>query len=603
MLKRTSDDIQFVPYQQEGEPARRAGLVRVEVDLAGLSDNDIQILGHLCEAVDCINPIYRDQFESKTSMIRHLVSRLRRVASPEEKVTLDNYRTLLDLQNSPFSHLPRKNHLLGLERSAAEELVKKCNSARVERDFEAAAPFLFDGLTLPDRANFYPEDLSEEGLDSLGDKSKIVNSSVVRDRKGLKVILNEERYRKDLDAAIAHLKRARELSDNPSFQLFLDAKILEMTFGTTEARRLADYTWVRHTSKLDVVISSAIEVYLDNWKNARGAAAGAVLVENPAATELLHALISHFAEFEATAPWTYKKEKIDEATLPKLKFVDALNWSGDYVNGPMTIIAQSLPNDEWVIQKIGSVNLVYYNTGRAIHKVSGLLAAKEFLPSRTYEKQAPLLFDASQLHSALHELGHTTGMMDPQHREKQPREYLEVEYSGLEETRAELFGLWAMPLLVREGDIEEATMNAAYNAMLMAMVTSLKFEPKQAHNKARNMMWHFFLEKGGISVSEEDGRTRYETNLAKIHEVTTEMLRDVANTKASGLKEKAQQFRKKWCYDDKLRPEIESRTKEFPLGRGLIFPKLKRDGERFVPALVYPKSFSQQEKFERDLLS
>jgi hypothetical protein len=602
-LKHSSNEIQFIPYQQHGEPARRAGIVRVEVDLTGLSDNDIQILGHLCEAVDCINPIYRDQFESQTAMIRRLISRLRRVASPEEKIVIDNYRTLLDLQNSPFSHLPRKNHLLGLEKDAIQELVKKCESARVERDFEAAAPFFFEGLVSPDRANFYPEDLSEEELESLGDKSKIVNSSVIRDRKGLKVVLNEERYRKDLNSAIEHLKRARELSDNPSFQLFLDAKIIEMSFGTTEARRLADYTWVRHTSKLDIIISSAIEVYLDNWKNARGAAAGAVLVENPAATELLHALIGHFAEFEATAPWTYKKEKIDETTLPKLKFVDVLNWSGDYVNGPMTIIAQSLPNDEWVIQKIGSVNLVYYNTGRAIHKVSGLLAAKEFLPSRTYEKQAAFLFDASQLHSALHELGHTTGMMDPQHREKQPREYLEVEYSGLEETRAELFGLWAMPLLVRNGVIEEATMNAAYNAMLMAMVSSLKFEPKQAHNKARNMMWHYFFEKGAISVSEEEGQTRYETNLSKIHEVTAEMLQDVANTKASGSKELAQKLREKWCYDDKLRPEIESRTKNFPLGRGLIFPKLKQDGERFLRSLVYPKSFSKQEKFERELLS
>jgi hypothetical protein len=269
----------------------------------------------------------------------------------------------------------------------------------------------------------------------------------------------------------------------------------------------------------------------------------------------------------------------------------------------MTIIAQSLPNDDWVIQKIGSVNLVYYNTGRAIHKVSGLLSAQEFLPARTYEEQSSSLFDASQLHSALHELGHTTGMMDPQHREKQPREYLEVEYSGLEETRAELFGLWAMPLLVREGVIEEAAMQAACNAMLMAMITGLKFEPKQAHNKARNMMWHYFMEKGAISVSEEEGRTRYEANKAKFHEVTTEMLRDVANTKASGSKELAQQFREKWCYDDKLRPEIENRTKDFPLGRGLIFPKLKQDGERFLPELVYPKSFSKQDKFECDLLS
>ena len=45
-MKRTSDEIQFVPYIQSGEPPRRAGLVRVDVNLDGLSDNDIQVMGH-----------------------------------------------------------------------------------------------------------------------------------------------------------------------------------------------------------------------------------------------------------------------------------------------------------------------------------------------------------------------------------------------------------------------------------------------------------------------------------------------------------------------------------------------------------------------------
>jgi hypothetical protein len=580
--------MEFVPYQQKGEPPRRAGLVRVGFDLAGLSENDVQILGHLCQAVDLINPVYRDQFEATTPTIRRLVHRLGEVADEKEKVALQNYTTLLDLQNSPFSLLPRKNHLLPLERSAVERLVKKCKGQEAQQDFEVGAPYLFEGLATPDRAGFYPPDLSDKELEALGEGGKIVNSSVRREPKGVRVVLNEEHYRADLDGIIAHLRRARELSNDPMFQLYLDAKIIELTFGTKETRRLADYAWVRHTSRLDIIISSAIEVYLDNWKNARGAAAGAVLVENPVATELLRALTDRFAEFESTAPWTHKKHEIDRETLPKLKFVDVLNWAGDYVNGPMTIIAQSLPNDDWVIRKIGSVNLVYYNTGRAVHKVSGELAAQEFLPASAFERDRPLLFDARQLHSALHELGHTTGMMDPDHRDKEPREYFEAEFSPLEEARAELFGLWAMPLLAKDGIITEETVLAGYNAMVLTMLTSLKFEPTQAHNKARNMMWHYFIDKGAVAVTQEGGKTKYEAHVAKFREATTEMLRIIGDTKASGDKARAQQFREKWCYDDKLRPEIEERTKE---------------GERFKPEFVYPASFSDQAKFSKDLLS
>jgi hypothetical protein len=57
--------ITYVPYQQTGEPDRRAALVRVDFPLAGLSDEDIQVLGHLSEAVSLMNPVYRDQFEPK----------------------------------------------------------------------------------------------------------------------------------------------------------------------------------------------------------------------------------------------------------------------------------------------------------------------------------------------------------------------------------------------------------------------------------------------------------------------------------------------------------------------------------------------------------
>lgn len=602
-MQRTSDEIQFVPYVQFGEPPRRAGLVRVEMDLTGLSDNDVQVIGHLAEAVELMNPIYRDQFEPKTPIIRRLIHRLHEVADGEEKTALENYATLLDLQNSPFSFLPRKNHLLALDRCAVEALVEKCKDTQVQRDFEAASPYFFDGLELPDRAGFYPSDLSDEELKSLGDDGKIVNSSVVRDGKDLRVVLNEERYRANLFAAIEHLRRAREFADEPSFQLFLDAKIEELSFGTEEGRRLADFTWVRHTSKLDIILGSAVEVYLDNWKNARGAAAGAALIENSEATQQLQTLIERYAKFEETAPWKHKKQEIDPETLPNLKFVDVLSWAGDYVNGPMTIIAQSLPNDDWVIRKVGSVNMVYLNTGRAIHKISGKLAAKEFLSSAAFEKYASLLFEASQLHSALHELGHTTGMMDAEHQDKQPREYFEAEFSPMEEARAELFGMWAMPLLYKDGVISKETMEAGYIGMVLTMLTSLKFEPKQAHNMARNMMWHYFIDKGAITRLQEDGKTKYEANFARIHDVTTEMLAIVGDTKASGDKSLAQAFREKWCYDDKLRPEIEKRTKDFPLGRGLIFPKLKKKGDHFTRELVYPDSFSSQEKFTRELIS
>ena len=110
------------------------------------------------------------------------------------------------------------------------------------------------------------------------------------------------------------------------------------------------------------------------------------------------------------------------------------------------------------------------------------------------------MFEGSQIHSALHELGHTTGAMDPEHQGKQARDYLEAEYSPLEEARAELFGMFAMSRHgPKDGIIQRKdSPYAGHYSMLVSMVQGLRFIPEQAHVKARNLMYHFFEQNGGL---------------------------------------------------------------------------------------------------------
>ncbi|MCX6600152.1 MAG: hypothetical protein NT025_01140 [bacterium] len=592
--------ITHVPYQQTGEPDRKAALVRVDFPLAGLSDEDIQVLGHLSEAVSLMNPVYRDQFEPKTPLIHRLLSALLPHASSEQQTAIRNYLAILDLQNSPYSLLPRKNHLLGLKEAEVKALVKKAGAS--EKDFEIAAPFLFEGLALPDKVGMYPEDMTEEEWSALGDAANIVNAMFERQNGKLTMRLNEERYRANLVPIIHHLEAAREHCRYPEFRVYLDGKIEELRHGTKESRRVADFLWIRHRAPIDLILSTALEVYLDNWKNARGEAAGAVYIENAEAQSLLKALVDKLPQLEAVAPWTHKKQGIDPSKLPHLRFVDVLNWSGDYVNGPQTIIAQSLPNDDWVVNNIGSVNLVYRNTGLAVHAVSGDLMAAEFMTKAAFEEYRELMFDAGQIHSALHELGHTTGAMDPQHREKQARDYLEAEYSPLEEARAELFGMFAMTRVAQDGIISGKMAGAGHYTMLVSMVQGLRFMPEQAHVKARNMMYHYLRNKGGIEEVMEDGKRKFRLNFSLLDDLVEHLLGDFGNIKAAGDKAKAAAMRAEFCLEDPLRQEIQDRTAQFPLGRGLIFPQFKKSGDRYLAELEYP-SFGDQPKFQAGLLT
>jgi len=589
--------ITYVPYQQHGETARQAALVRVEFPLSGKSDDDIQVLGHLADAVSLMNPVYRDQFEPKSAVLQRLMACLIPVASAEQKTLLQNYLTILNLQNSPYSLLPRKNHLLGIPETAVKILVEKVGGGELKNDLEKVAPFLFEGLALPDKAGLYPPDMTEEEWKALGEDANIVNAMFERKDGRIAMRMNEDHYRATLRPIIHHLEAAREKSSHPEFRIYLDGKIEELRHGTKESRRIADFLWIRSNSPIDLILSTALEVYLDNWKNARGEAAGAVYVENTDAQNLLKALVDRLANLEATAPWMHKKLNIDPSKLPHLRFVDVLNWSGDYVNSPMTIIAQSLPNDDWVVSNVGSVNLVYRNTGKAIHQVSGDLMAEEFMTREAFEEYRELMFEGSQIHSALHELGHTTGAMDPAHQGKQARDYLEAEYSPLEEARAELFGMFAMTRIAKEGIISGKMAAAGHYSMLVSMVQGLRFKPEQAHVKARNMMYHYFCKKGGIEEVTENNKRKFRINLETIDDLVESMLADFGNIKAAGDKDKAAATRTEYCFEDALRLEVEQRTAQFPLGRGLIFPHLKKAGDRYLPELVYPASFNDQSKF------
>ncbi len=594
-----SSEITYVPYRQIDEPPRKAAFTRVEFSLDGFTEAEIQVLGHLAEAVALMNPIFRDQYEPMTARVQRFVRKLADVASTDQKTAIQNYLTLLDLQNSPYTLLPRKNTILSLSETEVKELMRKAGG--LDQDYDAVAPFLFGKLGVPDRAGFYPPDMNDEDWKQLGEDANVVNSSVYRDNGRVRIRLNEEKYRATLEGAIEHLKAARDASQHPEFRIYLDSKIEEMRHGTTESRRLADFMFIRHGGKIDIVISTALEVYIDNWKNARGEAAGVVYVENAEAQAMLKAFVDILPELERTAPWAHRKLMIDPAKLPRLRFVDVLNWSGDYVSSPGTIIAQSLPNDDWVVSNIGSVNLVYRNTGKAVHKLSGGISAQEFLPNAAVAKYGDLIFEATQIHSALHELGHTTGAMDPEHQAKQARDYLENEYSSLEEARAELFAMWSIPRVAKAGIISKETSDAGQYGMLLSMIAALRFIPEQAHNKARNLMYHYFLTHGGIVQVQEDGKTKFALDLPKLDLQVSDLLATIGNIKAAGDKAGAATLREQWCFVDPLREEIDQRSAILPLGRGLIFPKLKMKDGKYLAELEYPAEFSDQEKFKAEL--
>ncbi|MCF7947679.1 MAG: hypothetical protein K9M94_03670 [Spirochaetia bacterium] len=582
----------FVPYKQKGEPQRHAGIIKVEVPLAELTENQLQLVGHLNRAADEMNHIFVQQCFQDTPQIAAFLQKIRPFLGNDEQQWLDEYNTVLHLQNGPWTDVPRKNHQLQVPYQSVEKAAGQAGESNRLNRFKS---FLFDAEEFPRRVEFYPKEMTEAQLKELGPEGIKVNTVVRKENGSFVALRNEELFQAACRRAAAHLTEARKWAEDPEFSLYLDAKIEELHTGSDEARRLSDYHWIRHSSSIDIIISTALEVYLDGWQNAKGSACAGVLSRNSEMDTLLQRFVDLVPQLERNAPWRWTRTEIDPEQLPKLKFVDVWNWAGDYVGSPLTVLAQSLPNDEWVGKHIGTVNMVYKNTGEAVHAVRGDIMASEFLPRHISEVYGDSLFYANQIHATLHEIGHTTGVQDPDHPE-QSAVYLKDEYSILEEARAELFGMWAAQQAADAGIIPQQIADAGQYGMVISMITALRFKAEQAHNIARNIIFHYLKEQGALYVLQEDGKNKFHLDLKQSHTAVENLLGRVGNIKASGDREAAIRLREEYCFDDELKPEIEKRTEKVPLGTGLIFPEIKSSEGKFIREIQYPE-FTEQKKF------
>ena len=368
---------------------------------------------------------------------------------------------------------------------------------------------------------------------------------------------------------------------------YIQAKIEELKSGSAESRRESELAWLQNSGSIDFVIGTGIETYFDKFKGVRGAASGIVFTTDKQYESLSSKLLELLPELEERAPWKYKK-KIDASNLPRLRYVNVLAWVG-YNVFPQIVEAQSLPNDREIVDKHGSVNMVFVNIQKALARGGGMAyISEEFLPKGEMEKYSQYMPDMKIFLVAIHELGHTTGGSSI----KEPSKHFGEEYSRLEEARCDLFSLWALPTLVQKGIISREQEIAGYYFMLAGMVNNLQFEPRD-HHGAGNMMFHYFLEKKAVVEREEDGRIKYAVNPENMRSAVESMLAALGDIRATGDIDGLKRFKDNYLSSSD-REYFKKRLEKKSLGWGIIFPRLEHSNGVYTGNLIYPATFREQ---------
>jgi hypothetical protein len=200
-------------------------------------------------------------------------------------------------------------------------------------------------------------------------------------------------------------------------------------------------------------------------------------------------------------PAEFKPSKEGYAT--PMEVVDAPLRAGDLHYGYQAV-ADNLPNDPRVHAEKGSKKIFFKNFMDA--RVSGVVlpvAQKMLAANQTNDVSGEGYLTAVILHEISHGLGpayaHVGG------KQIDINEAIGPAYSGLEEAKADVTGIYLAKWLIDRKLLPAGEMNGIYASYVAGIFRSLRFGTAEAHGRAQMMEFNYLLEHKALAQG-ADGR-------------------------------------------------------------------------------------------------
>ncbi|MBF0443602.1 MAG: hypothetical protein HQK54_16975 [Oligoflexales bacterium] len=437
-------------------------------------------------------------------------------------------------------------------------------------------PTIPDVPQKPKGANFYPEDSTREEIENwlsgLSQEEALYArgffTTIRRDPCGKLMAVGYDReYRRELIRAARYLREAAFLTREPTLKEFL-LKRADSFFSNNYYD--SDVAWMKLDSKIEPTIGP-YEVYEDEWFNAKAAFEAFVTIRDDAETAKLSKFSSELQELEDNLPIDSKYKNPKIGAMAPIRVVNSIFSSGDGNRGVQTA-AFNLPNDEKITLEMGAKRVMLKNIQEAKFKKVLVPIADRVLSE---QDKSRVSFDAFFTHILMHELMHGIGpsTVTENGKTETVRARLQNTFSAIEESKADVTGLWAMQRLIDKGVIDRQLQSTLYMTYLASTFRSLRFGINEAHGKGVAIQLNYLLDRGAYKVSDDGKFSVDETKIAEgIRDLTASLL----TIEARGDKPAAEDLIKKHVY---LRPEV----------------KAALDGLTGVPVDIVP-SFSTAEK-------
>ena len=411
---------------------------------------------------------------------------------------------------------------------------------------------------MPPGRGFYPVGLTQAQIEQYvkehpDQKAQIYNQfTVVRwHGKDLETIPYRIAYRSWLEPAAAALREAAKLSDDADFAKFLTLRADALL---SDDYYPSDIAWLELKNPKFDLIWAPYETYLDGLLGVKGSYGASVLVRNETETQKLALFQKYVPEIQDALPLVAEDRPSMRGLETPMEVMDAPYRTGDLLHGYQAV-ADNLPNDPRVHEAKGSKKIFFKNFMDARVNYVILPVAKQLLRA----DQATKVTGAGYLQSTvMHEIAHGLGptFARTSAGKISIREAIGPAFSGLEEAKADVVGMYGLKWLVDNGVLPKERLEEFYASYVGGMFRTVRFGVGEAHGQAEMMEFNYLSEQGAV---QRDSSGRYSIDYAKMPAAVAALAKELLEIEATGDRARAENWFKKYGQmPDALRTALQS---------------------------------------------
>ena len=338
------------------------------------------------------------------------------------------------------------------------------------------------------------------------------------------------------------LRAAAKLSPDAAFARFLNLRADALL---TDDYYASDVAWLDLKDPKVDVIFAPYETYLDGVLGVKTSYGASILIRNDPESRKLALYQQHEAAMQQALPLAAADKPTKEGHATPMEVADAPLRAGDLRYG-YSVVADNLPNDPRIHEEMGSKKIFFKNFMDArVNEVILPIAQILLTPEQARDVSGEGYLTAVILHELSHGLGPAWAHPPSKSAAKQLaiNEALGPTFSGLEEAKADVTGIFLANWLVEQKLIPAAELHGIYASYVAGIFRTLRFGTGEAHGRAEMMEFNVLLEHKALT-ERNDGR--YEINYTAMPGAIEALSKQLLTFEAQGDRAGAEAWMEKY---------------------------------------------------------